>query len=393
MWLHRTLVTVTVLSLAVLLGSHAQAVEPGFLHTGDDYSDFTSLYDPLCDLDTCWFEPIHCECPDRPLNSGWFFGYSRTALRVNRPSNLGTLTYDPTPEAGVPDQDDLLLPIYQPTTVGELHGDVAWGNRFDFGWMSEEGTGLWFVVRKLDSANERVNFDHLDFNNDDALRPDGEPFGPTFATVNSVKMWGIEANKVWRLSPTPRGTILEPFMGLRYARVRDQANRTDIFNNYDQLNFPLSVPPAVLVRRTHFNYRESIITTDNDLFGGQIGMRSRWRRGRWQVASDLRGLMFWNHQVKEILANNEEQSVNNTATYDATGLTGIAQSNLLQESTQTQTFDSQDSLVYGGEWNLDLSFDITQGFALNVGGEIIFFADGIGRGADIENQESLLMTG
>ena len=103
--------------------------------------------------------------------------------------------------------------------------------------------------------------------------------------------------------------------------------------------------------------------------------------------------MFWNHQVKEILANNEEQSVNNTATYDATGLTGIAQSNLLQESTQTQTFDSQDSLVYGGEWNLDLSFDITQGFALNVGGEIIFFADGIGRGADIENQESLLMTG
>ena len=143
MSLHRTLVTAPVLILVLLLSSYTQAVEPGFLHTGDDNSDFTGLYDPFCDLDTCWFEPIYCDCPERPLNSGWFFEYSRTALKVSRPRNVGRLTYDPNPELGTPDADSLLTSIYTATDGGDLYGDLAWGNRFDFGWVSDEGTGLW----------------------------------------------------------------------------------------------------------------------------------------------------------------------------------------------------------------------------------------------------------
>jgi len=400
MSLQRTLITVTVLSLGMLLSSNALAVEPGFLHTGDDNSDFTGLYDPFCDLDTCWFEPIHCECPERPLNSGWFFGYSRTALRVSRPRGVGRLSYDPQPELGVPDEDDLIFSIYQSTDAGDLSGDLAWGNRFDFGWTSEEGTGLWFVARKLDSPNERVNFTNVDSNGGSLDRPDDNDFGPTFATVNGLQMWGFEGNKVWRLSPTPRGTVMEPFMGLRYVRLRDSADRTDIFNNYDDLNFsPFLTPGQVptetdLVRTIFFNYRQAIITTDNDLFGGQFGMRSRWRRGRWQVTSDIRGLMFWNHQVKETRATNEEQFENITTTYDAAGiLQSINETGtVIEESSQTHTFDTNNTFVYGGELNLNLAFEVTQGFALNVGGEILAFADGIGRGPT-GTDDSLLMTG
>jgi hypothetical protein len=99
--------------------------------------------------------------------------------------------------------------------------------------------------------------------------------------------------------------------------------------------------------------------------------------------------------VKETIASNEEQSENFTATYDATAvLTGVAESgaSLVQESTQEHTFDSHDTFVYGGELNVDLAFELTQGFAVNVGGEIIYLADGIGRGP-INQSESLLLTG
>ena len=248
------------------------------------------------------------------------------------------------------------------------------------------------------SGSERVDFDNIDTNNDDSVRPDGEPFGPTFVTINGLKMWGFEGNKVWRLAPTPRGTIVEPFIGLRYARIRDIADRTDIFNNFNDLNFDLvNVAPNAVdtINRINFNYREASITTDNDLFGGQLGMRSRWKRGRWQVSSDIRGLGFWNHQVKETLARNEEQSENFVATFDANGvLTGVAEAgnSLVQETSQEHTFDSHDTFVYGGELNVDLAFELTQGFAVNVGGEIIYLADGIGRGP-INQSESLLLTG
>lgn len=388
MSLHRTLVTAPVLILVLLLSASAQAVEPGFLHTGDDNSDFTGLYDPFCDLDTCWFEPIYCDCPERPLNSGWFFEYSRTALKVSRPRNVGRLTYDPNPELGIPDPDNLLTSIYTSTDGGDLYGDLGWGNRFDFGWVSDEGTGIWIVARKLDSPDERVTFQ-----NTSGVDLAENALPETFATVNGLRMWGVEGNKTWRLTPTPKGTVMEPFVGLRYVRLRDHSDRDDIFNNFDRLQFPATNPPASLVRTIGYNFRQSTITTDNDLFGGQFGLRSRWRRGRWQVTSDIRGLMFWNHQVKETISDNQEQTENFLATYDATGLTGVASTGvLIQESSQDQTFDSNNTFVYGGELNLQLAFEVTQGFSINVGGEIIAFADGVGRGPEGVD-DSLLLTG
>ena len=402
MSLHRTLITITVLSLGVLLSSNAHAVEPGFLHTGDDNSDFTNLYDPFCDLDTCWFEPIDCDCADeRSLNSGWFFRYSRTALRVSRPRNVGQVSYDPTPELGTPDDNDLIFSTFEVNEPSDYDGDLALGNRFDFGWVSDEGTGLWFIARKLDNPDEVVTFSNVDSNGDASTRPDEEPFGPTFITANGLQMWGFEGNKTWRLTPTPRGTVMEPFVGLRYVRLRDLADRNDVFNNFEDLNFPTFLPPGAvpgeleLVRTIFFNYRQSIITTDNDLFGGQFGMRSRWRRGRWQVTSDLRGLMFWNHQVRETIEINEEQAENFQSTFSPAGvLQTVAETpaSLLQDTTQTQTFETANTFVYGGELNLGLDFEVTQGFALNFGAEILAFADGVGRGNE-GHDDSLVMAG
>ena len=392
--LHRMLVMLFLSLCTSVICNHAHAQHPGFFNKGDDDSDFTSLYDPFCDLDTCWFEPIQCECPDRPLNSGWFFGYSRMNLRVSRPRVVTNPTFGP-----VPGINPTLRSIYQETgDPSDYAGDWAWGNRFDFGWVSEQGSGLWFVARKLDSPSERVLYDNIDLNLDEGLRLDNEPWGPTSATINGLRMWGFEMNKIWRLANTANGTVMEPFVGPRYVKLRDHADRTDIYTDIsEQLNFPLLQGPNFDdLRYVHFNYQVADRVTDNNLFGGQFGMRSRWRRGRWQITSDVRGLAFWNHQVRETRTDNEIQREPFVANYNGDGeLTGfgqIAGTAVVQDFQQITTHDTNNTFVYGGELHLEAAFELTQGFAITLGGEIIAFADGIGRGIEGVD-DSLVMTG
>ena len=311
-------VVLSIATLGVISNTHAQ--RPGFFGKSDDDSDFTGLYDPFCDLDTCWFEPIYCDCPERPLNSGWFFGYRRMRTSVSRPRNEPNVDfYEPLPGAPRPESEQIPS-LFQGDYASEHHGDWAWGNRFDFGWMSEQGSGLWFVARKLDSPNATVEFDNTDLNGFGGTRFDGLPWGDTSAILNGLRMYGFEANKVWRLEPTPRGAIIEPFVGARYMRIRDFADRTDVFSDaYDKLStFPSqNIGGFFITTKLFFAYRDTQMTTDNDLFGGQFGLRSRWRRGRWQVSSDIRGMMFLNHQVKEKLTRDERQEQDWIATYAA----------------------------------------------------------------------------
>ena len=150
-----------------------------------------------------------------------------------------------------------------------------------------------------------------------------------------------------------------------------------------------------MIERIDFNFRESIVTTDNDLFGGQLGIRTRCRRGRWQITSDLRGLAFWNHQNREIRESNESQAIDWVAAYDAAGqLTTVAPLNgvVTQEHDQTNNYDSHNTFVYGGELNVQAAFEITKGFALTAGGEIIVLGDGVGRGRT-RYDDSLVMSG
>lgn len=390
MSLHRKLVIVIVSLCAITLCSNANAQQVGFFGRGDDNSDFSSLYDPFCDLDTGWFEPIHCDCPDeRALNSGWFFGYQRTYLTVSRPRNQSTtIEWDPADVTGA--AVNPISSIFNGATEpGDYSGDRAWGNRFDFGWMSEDGTGLWFVARKLDSPSTTVEFTNSDFNAVDTIRVNEDDAGPTFATLNGLQMWGFEGNRVWRLEPTSRGTTMEPFVGARYVRLRDIADRTDFFTDAPEVFGRLAISGAganaVETFRLNSNYRQAEITTDNDLFGGQFGMRSRWRRGRWQINSDIRGLLFANHQSREDRINNEIQQEAVQATYDANGdLAAIADvaggGTLTLVNNQENNFESHNTFVYGGEFHIDAAFELTQGFALTLGGEIIWFADGVGRG-------------
>lgn len=388
-------------ALSALSATHAQ--HAGFLGKSDDNSDFTGLYDPFCDLDTDWFEPIYCDCPDeRPLNSGWFFSYQRMNLNVSRPRNeTGVDFYEPLPNVQRPESEQLQS-IYSGTnTESDLRGDWAWGNRFDFGWMSEEGSGLWIVARKLDSPDERIQYTNIDINGIEFDRLDGQPWGPTFATINGLRMYGVEVNKVWRLEPTARGAVIEPFVGPRYIRLRDHADRNDVFSDaYDKLSTfrTEDLAPTFETTKLFFNYRQTIMTTDNDLFGGQFGIRSKWRRGRWQVSSDVRGMMFWNHQVKERITTDERQQQDWIANFPGTGIVPIATITpagngiVPVDYRQSVTTEANNTFAYGGELNLELAFEVTQGFAITAGAEVIAIGDGIGRGFRSVD-DSLVMSG
>ena len=112
----------------------------------------------------------------------------------------------------------------------------------------------------------------------------------------------------------------------------------------------------------------------------------------------MRGLAFWNHQVRKTRLDNEfqYQTFNGTFGDDGAGggiLTAITPvTGVLQDFDQEQHVEQSNTFVYGGEFHLDVAFEVTQGFAINVGGQVIAFADGIGRGLE-GTDDSLLLSG
>jgi hypothetical protein len=137
-----------------------------------------------------WFSPvINYEYGGEPLdaNYGWFFTYDRQYLNVKR-SNAATNPFD---------------------------GDFTWGNRFDFGYMTEDDHGWMASVSYLRMGD--VNL----------------------AQINNFTYTSIEVNKTWRLEPFYNDFYMEGFCGVRYFKFNDRL----------------------------FGY------TENNIIGGQLGAR------------------------------------------------------------------------------------------------------------------------
>ena len=171
------------------------------------------------DIDFQLFAPAQTSTygDDMELNTGWYFCYDRVYWNVSRPQ----------------------------ASQRPHYGDWTWGNRFDIGYMTEERSG-WLL-----------NILHVD--------------GPTLSAtignglaINNADLSGVEFNKVWRLRPFHHGSVLEPFIGVRYGMFRDR---------YDPSN-----------------------RIDNSMFGGQVGARWFTRKGRWILSSECRFFAMENFQ-------------------------------------------------------------------------------------------------
>jgi hypothetical protein len=380
--------------LVAVLGLSASPLAAQDEHVND-------FFDPFCGHPTDYFEPIHCECPDYGrTNTGWFFTYDRLKLYGSRPSEApGGVIFEQRSEGdwlgfGTPSIPETIggTPVFAPNMANQqlfaesannYDGDDTPGNRFDFGYMGEDGKGIWFVARKMNNPGVRLRNAQIDRNDnglDDLL---GDPFPATFVTLNAFNFYGFEVNRVWRMPPTAKGIVLEPFVGPRYVRIRDHADRRDVFI---ERNLPVFDPGLANLTLTVVDrdiLQDLIVTTDNNLWGGQVGLRSSWRRGRWVVSSDVRGFTFYNLRERTRIYDTEGVAEVVRGNYDAigdlAGTTVVIDTTVLP-SGQVEETDESGEFAYGGELRLETAFELTKKFAVRAGAEVIIFADGVGRG-------------
>ena len=96
------------------------------------------------------------------------------------------------------------------------------------------------------------------------------------------------------------------------------------------------------------------IAVENHLIGPQAGLRYYVQKGRWNLAAEGRYYYSYVHQL-------------------------FATQSVPADAVPFQPFDEQE-FANAGDVRLEARFDVTKSFALTVGWEMLYFANGIGRG-------------
>jgi hypothetical protein len=317
------------------------------------YTDFEQLgdYDP----DYQFFEPTE---PDNyggfpPPNTGWYGSYQRLYINGSR----------------------------QRFEQSHTQGDFGWGNRLDIGYMTESGSGLSFSGMGMGSG---VNVNNIVFKPRLAYDPTAtyaSPFTQNNATsfdqgnpnfdpridqdmivnsLNSFEFSSWEINKVWRLDPGHHGGIIEPFIGFRYSNLDDHTRRMQ------QFQVAAALFEQVTDQQSYY---------ENNMWGGQIGVRLARQRGRLMLGGELRVMGFANFQHF------------NQDTYTLTRLyTAPIPSTATQEFLEfTNTYGSGEEFVIGGDVRVNASYEITRDIAAQVGVQWMGFGKGIARGPVLQN--------
>jgi hypothetical protein len=334
-----------------------------------------------------------------PANIGFFFDYTRLYWNVKRPSQR------PINRVGFEQDFAISLngDLHQLGDLGLLgftgdrptgyDGDFTWGNRYDFGYMTEDDHG-WYASHthvagpgeSLQLVQERINRI-----NEDDIPPDSDPIlqdrNPRayslFSSINSARYSNIELNKVWRKKEFHLGGVLEPFVGARYMVFKD-FYRQDGYgrfaldpDNFPDTNFPTPDGPAEILVR-------DFATFENNMFGGHLGFRHFYEKGHWRIQSEVR--MFACHNF-QYLARTQEQVVTNYGDINGTDV-------IYEIKNKARAFDRSDEFVWGGEVRCEASYALTRDIGFRFGLTVFDMADGIGRGNDIrDNTEGVVMAG
>ena len=232
-------------------------------------------FDPFVDHD--YFEPdlqffapaevdTYGGAPDP--NTGWYFKYDRMYTNVTRPRDVTT----------------------------HYQGDFTWGNRYDIGYMTEDGHGWLFSAIHVD--------------------------GPNLLALNEADYSSVEFNKVWRLDELHNGSYVEPFIGVRYTKFID--------------------------------FLDQISPVENNIVGGQLGIRWFKQKGRWILSAEGR-------------------------------LTPAVNFQFFQD-------EDQNEFAMQGEIRVGAKYEITRDVGVGFGWQLNQFGQGIARGNDFRNNsEDLTM--
>ncbi|TVS16424.1 MAG: hypothetical protein EA424_14200 [Planctomycetaceae bacterium] len=365
--------------LAVAGIAQAQNIQP-FIEPGYFEHDL-QFFAPASDLDT-YGGPI--------LREGWFGSYDRMYLRMSRPDDVDS----------------------------KNRVDRGWGNRVDVGYImsgvnqdhgwlfshSTFSTANWFETyqEKINRVNEddegraapddddpeRVN--PVSDRNDYGF-PDQARFYKLRDSLNVGNFNSIELNKLFRMPPLHHGGILEPFIGFRYVKFQSTWQQQDYFRyNEDGLTFPF---PPVIPNRDLFDIgdaeTEDLITDrfyfTNDMIGGQLGMRWKYRVSRWNLSSELRAIGFHNFQ-------NLERTFEIERTYYDGGGQGSDVEGQVRTKFRENAYTN--STVVAADIRMQAAYELTRDVSFQVGMQYLGFYNGIGRGRFVDyNSQDLHLVG
>ena len=336
-------------ALMLAAAAHAQEFHPRF-------NPFVEL-DEFGTPDFLYFAPA--DISDfggiDPPRTGFYFSYDRMFLNVDRPD-------------GVPSMGD------------GNDGDFAWGNRIDGGYMSDCHTGWGFSAHHMDGPNEGlVTFQErlVPFNDDDD--PPGSGGEPILQdrnprnydvtqSVNVLKYSSIELSRIWRRKQFHNGAVLEPFIGVRYMTVKDFGRR-ETYHRYAQNVVGDEVIPTDPRREGPYeDYLQDFFTSENSMFGGQLGVRLHKQSGHWLLSGEFRTFAVQNWQY---YTHRFERTLTRSPLNDEVEL---------EIHEQDIAHDYNEEFIWGGEVRAEASYQLTRSISLRSGLSVTHWGQGIGRG-------------
>jgi hypothetical protein len=269
-----------------------------------------------------------------PANTGWFATWDRMLLNISRPEGDGTLA------GGFAPADT----------------DRGWGNRWDFGYMSEEDHGWLFTLWHVTGPGQLLRFQ-----NHGAQGIESDPY---LVSTNMARLGSFEANKTWRLTPFHKHAVLEPFIGFRFLQFEDNWIRE-------------SVGLDAIAGDDIFTDRRGSIK--NTMMGAQGGFRFHCRRNAWVLSTEARAFFMQNWQIMK--ENTETQVVNTDPT------TSVVTTIIGQGSSSADNSE----FVPGGDLRVEAAYHVTRNIYLRVGLQVLVMGKGIGRTTNYD--QSLAMVG
>lgn len=302
--------------------------------------------------------------------------------------------------------------IYTGMTRPEVNGqsylmDSTWGNRWDFGWMNRKESGWSFSYQVVTGPNVYHGYEQLRPNgftdseiDDDSdvpfFRPtpfDNDPYTleRTYDVVQSINVGNyssFEANKTWRMEPYRYGGMLEPLIGLRYVKFVDTA-RSDDYRTF-LAEDPFDPTEILGLGEVYTN---DLVQSRNDMILGQLGFRYFRNIRRWTLSSDFKVFAGHTFQTQEIT-----RYVTTTVYPDDVGIGDEPISDGDHRGTSFFSTRNNETPV-GFDLRTEAAFSATKHIDLRVGFQMIYFGQGIWRGATLnqgnnfDTNQQLVMPG
>lgn len=256
----------------------------------------------IFNYDAQMFAPLEFyDSEQKEPNVGFYFSYERTYTSLNRAGQVG-----PIMESSV--------------SVGS---DWTWGNRFEFGWMSDADDGWAISYQKSNGTHFASGTDVLVAN-------------PLLVTTDFSH---VEINKMFR-QVLDNGDYFEPFVGLRYFSLSDNTleDTTTNFNGTGSFN----------------RFRQNVT---NNAVGPQVGGRYNARRGRYRLTCESGLAATYNNQK-----------------YFATDILSVgAAVGVSERSEKSQSF------MPAWDGQIELAYNLSRDFAFRGGIQVQYLWNGVAR--------------